>query len=243
MIFVEIGNSSVKAVRGTGSVEETLFTVAVNRKDQLEKSIQQLPDDERVLLSSVRKDLSAIILEEQGRLHIYEIKTKNLGKITLEYDTPDTLGIDRVLACAGAVFNSGTDAVVIDAGTACTVDWMTQNYRFRGGVIMPGLPMLRHGMTELTPELPGVGFEMPDEFPGKSTKDAIRIGLNSGFLRAIGSFVEQYQRIAGQSKLYITGGNGLFVKQHLEPQFNCRYRRNLVFDGMNAFLKLNKPQF
>jgi type III pantothenate kinase len=193
-----------------------------------------------LLLSSVRKDLTNIVLEQKGRLTIYIPKYDNLGGITLDYDTPETLGIDRVLACAGGVRLSGSDVVVVDAGTACTVDFMAADYTFNGGVILPGLPMLRHSMKTLTPELPEVETDIPARFPGKSTKDAIRIGLNGGFIYSITQFIKQYIELDSSVQILITGGDGPFVQEHIRQIFNSTFHENLVFDGMLAWKDLNK---
>ncbi|WP_340105051.1 type III pantothenate kinase [Rhodohalobacter sp. 8-1] len=240
MILVEIGNTSVKAVRDEAGKRKPLFKVSTKNIDELRRQLSLLLDNETILLSSVRKDLTAVIREYTGRLTLHVIRYDLLGNIRLDYETPETLGIDRVLACAGAVHKTKTDVIVVDAGTACTVDFMTNDYSFKGGVILPGLPMLRHAMKTLTPELPEVSPGLPDHFPGRSTHDAIKIGLNGGFIHAISRFVEQYKGRFNNSEVLITGGDGPFVQEKLEGNFGSSYFDNLVFDGMLAWKELNQ---
>lgn len=239
MILVEIGNTSVKAIREQSGKHLPLFKVSTNNVDELRRQLAALNDNEILLLSSVRKDLTSVIHEYGERLKVHTIQYDQLGEISLDYETPETLGIDRVLACAGAVHITRSDVIVVDAGTACTVDLMTADYTFKGGVILPGLPMLRHSMKTLTPELPEVGQGMPDHFPGRSTRDAIRIGLNGGFIHAISQFVEQYKDRFDDSQVLITGGDGPFIQEKLADTFNSQYFENLVFDGMLAWKELN----
>lgn len=240
MILIEIGNSSVKAVRVKDGSRKPFFKIGTDELDALRNRLSSLPVNELVLLSSVRKDLAPIFREFEDRLKIYTIRYNQLGKIQLDYDTPETLGIDRVLACAGAVHHAKTDVVVVDAGTACTVDLMTSDYCFKGGVIMPGLPMLRHSMRSLTPELPDVEQNFPDHFPGRTTKDAIKIGMNGGFLHAISSFIGQYKSRFEHVEIFVTGGDGEFVRKGLPDEIKSRYFENLVFDGMLAWREINQ---
>jgi len=240
MILIEIGNTSVKAVRDESGNRSPLFKVDTGNKQGLRRELKKLNERELLLLSSVRKDLTAVILEESKRLVVHPIRYDKLGKITLDYESPETLGIDRVLACAGGVRLDQSDVVVVDAGTACTVDFMTDGYTFKGGVILPGLRMLRHSMQALTPELPQVDDQIPDQFPGRSTRDSIRIGLNGGFIHAVSSFIDQYISQFEDARILITGGDGQFIKDQLQGEYNCTFHENLVFDGMLAWKDLNR---
>lgn len=242
IILVEIGNTSVKAVRVQNGERYSLFKIGTNEVDLLREKLSALHSKETILLSSVRKDLISVFREFDNRFKIYSIKYDQLGKIGLDYDTPATLGIDRVLACAGAVHHAKTDVVVVDAGTACTVDLMTSAYCFKGGVIMPGLPMLRHSMRSLTPELPEVEQVFSKQFPGRSTKESIKIGLNGGFVHSIEKFINDYKSRLDGVEIYITGGDGEFVQKALPENIKTQYHENLVFDGMLAWLEVNQEE-
>jgi type III pantothenate kinase len=85
----------------------------------------------------------------------------------------------------------GEDVIVIDAGSACTVDLMTKKGVFKGGIIMPGIQIIKHSMRTRLPELPEVPDSIPNEWPGKSTAECIAWGVNGGFLLAIRGFIER----------------------------------------------------
>lgn len=240
MVFIEIGNSSVKALRIAKGEKHRLFRVELTEKDLLASHLQGLKKDELVLLSSVRQDLSGLVREKAGHVRLHEITKDRLGAIQIDYDTPDTLGIDRVIACAGAVEIAESDVIVIDAGTACTVDFMTKDYCFRGGVIMPGLPILMHSMKTLLPELPAVDQKIPGEFPGRSTKEAIQLGVNGGFIHSVVAFIQKYKRLNDGAKVLFTGGDGSFISKNLGPDYDGGFYENLVFDGMGAYMRINK---
>lgn len=240
MILIEIGNTSVKAVKDTDGDRSPLFKIGTDDNEGLREELTKLNRGSVVILSSVRKDLSELMLEYSDNLKIQVIDRTSLGRINIDYKTPETLGIDRVLACAGGVAHSGSDVVVVDAGTACTIDFMSADYTFRGGVILPGLPVLRHSMRSLAPELPDVDQELPDMFPGKSTREAIQFGLNGGFIHAVSSFVGRYVNEHGDAKVLVTGGDGPFVQASLENTYGSDHFENLVFDGMLAWKKINQ---
>lgn len=240
MVFIEIGNSSVKAVRVTGNRWIKLFKIGINQDTILENELSNLSDDEQVILSSVRKEIADVVQNHSDRLTIYQITTADLGIIKLNYKTPESLGIDRVLACLGAAVHSkGQDVIVVDAGTACTIDYMTKDYTFNGGVIMPGLAVYRKAIKNILPELPDVKVELPGSFPGRSTDEAIRWGLYGGFLNAIQSFIELYKKDGIISDLYMTGGDGELIAGYFKDHYKCIYKDNLVFKGMSAYLKIN----
>lgn len=240
MVFIEIGNSSVKAVRIIEGNRQNLFRVDLSEENLLADHLLELRKNEFVLLSSVRKDLTSLLKKRVSHLRFHEITRDRLGVIQIDYDTPETLGIDRVIACAGAVEIASSDVIVVDAGTACTVDYMTKSFCFKGGVIMPGLPILRHSMETLLPELPQVEQSIPEHFPGKSTAGAIRIGLNGGFVNAVNSFIQQYRQLYGGAKVLFTGGDGEFIAKSLGAEYVASFHENLVFDGMGTYLRINE---
>lgn len=242
MIFIEVGNSSAKAFSVLKSSYSELFKAETGRNDDLRLQMNRIPDDEVVVLSSVRKDVSDVILESSDRLTIKRITHENLGAVRLDYKTPGTLGIDRVLACLGAVLHSGrNDVIVIDSGTACTIDYMTGELVFKGGVIMPGLPVQRQAMREILPELPGVEPALPDAFPGRSTKESIQWGVYGGFFQNIGLFIEKYRQQYSSASIYSAGGDGQLLSNVLKKHYglSVTFRKELVLDGMRAWTKLN----
>ncbi|REL33702.1 type III pantothenate kinase [Rhodohalobacter sp. SW132] len=245
MIFIEAGNTAVKAVRVHPEKFDEIFRVETEQPALLKKEMQNLTDGEQILLSSVRKDMTEVINDTHNRLNVQQITYKNLGVVSLDYKTPETLGIDRVLACLGAATDAGgKDVIVIDSGTACTIDYMSGDFSFKGGVIMPGLAVYRKGMQQILPELPQTDHSLPDHFPGRSTEESLRWGVYGGFIYSIASFVEKYRKQNPSVKIYSAGGDGLKLSEDLRKRFSLsvNFRQELVFDGMRAYLSLNKEK-
>jgi type III pantothenate kinase len=127
-------------------------------------------------------------------------------------DSPERVGIDRLLAAfaANRLRQSTRPAIVIDLGTATTVDLVSPNGEFCGGAILPGIAMSARALSEQTDALPLVSFDAKGDEPppvGKSTSAAIESGLYWGPVGAIREFMRQYS--AGESlpaDVFLTGG-------------------------------------
>ncbi|MES2689468.1 MAG: type III pantothenate kinase [Bacteroidota bacterium] len=86
----------------------------------------------------------------------------------INYDTPETLGMDRVAGVAAAQFlYPGTHCLVVDAGTCITYDFITAGAVYTGGAISPGLSMRVRAMHEFTQKLPQPGLAAPVERSGR----------------------------------------------------------------------------
>jgi type III pantothenate kinase len=131
------------------------------------------------VLSSVGKhaeEISSAIRQEQVPLLLVTHQTPL--PFTLAYDTPETLGMDRVAGVAAAQFlYPATNCLVIDAGTCITYDFISSDSVYQGGAISPGLNMRLRAMHEFTQKLPKPGLAAPADFEGRSTKDSILSGV------------------------------------------------------------------
>lgn len=117
--------------------------------------------------------------------------------VKLEVDFPEKVGLDRLLnaVAANALRPVNRPAIVIDSGTATTINCISRDGVFRGGAILPGLEMSAKALNHYTaalPELPvqEMGGELPN-VPGRNTRDAIRAGLFWGQVGAIRELVRQ----------------------------------------------------
>lgn len=156
--------------------------------------------------------------------------------IQVRVPQPERVGIDRVLNAVAANRLRAPDrpAVVVDMGTAITVDWISAEGAFCGGAILPGLEMSARALHEFTDLLPEVSFTEPTEPPpllGTHTEAAIRSGLFWGTVGAIREFT---YRLAQQSsavpQLFLTGGASRLVAHLFGPE--CHYVPHLTLAGI-----------
>ncbi len=131
--------------------------------------------------------------------------------LTVDVDEPRRVGLDRLLNAVAAKSNlpSGFPALLVDVGTAVTVDWLDEKHVFRGGAIFPGLRLMSkalHDYTALLPEVQ-VGATVP-ALPGRSTAAAIEAGV---FWTVFGGIEQIFARLARPISrgphVFLTGGD------------------------------------
>src|SRR5439155_10782316 len=105
-------------------------------------------------------------------------------------EKPEETGIDRVLNIAAAYEQMGKACVVVDAGTAITVDCCNDEGDFIGGAIAPGMRMPLDVLHGRSAKVPRVNFAVPDEPFGRSTQEAIRHGVYHGIRGMVKELVE-----------------------------------------------------
>ena len=124
-------------------------------------------------------------------------------------DKPEETGVDRVLNVAAAYEQIGKACVVVDAGTALTIDYCNERGEFVGGAIAPGVAMMLDALHEKTAKLPRVRpFEPPSEPLGRTTEQAILRGVYHGVRGMVKELVEAYATELGTwPDLIATGGD------------------------------------
>ena len=143
--------------------------------------------------------------------------------VRLAVDQPEAIGIDRVLNAWAAVrLCPDQDIIVVDAGTATTIDLVTSDAVFRGGSILPGLWLSAYALHNYTARLPliDVDAQLPElpRLPGANTDEAIRSGLYWGQLGAIREIVGRLCEMCEEatSQLILTGGGSRQLMPHFE---------------------------
>lgn len=122
---------------------------------------------------------------------LYRLSASLPLPITLAYATPTTLGPDRIAAAAGAwAGHQGSPLLVVDAGTAVTIDYVDPDGTYRGGNIAPGIEMQLRALHQYTARLPRVNYpESPETLAptllGDTTASAITLGTLYSIIGAI----------------------------------------------------------
>lgn len=165
------------------------------------------------------------------------VRTWTQLDLEIDVETPETTGIDRLITAHGAMQLWPEDAVIlIDAGTATTVDLVSNN-QFRGGAILPGLELSAKALNQHTDALPLIEtrFLTPDAVHpvGRSTIEAIQAGLVFGHVGAVRELVGSIRKQHPHAKLLLTGGaasqlGGSLPDAMIDLTFGLRALANLV---------------
>ena len=244
IVAVDIGNSSIKAGLFAGSSQGSPRDPVAKfewRPDELARieSDVSLPHPAVPwYVSSVNRPSATTLQQIIGRKWPsaeFVLLSHTDVPLTIDVAHPERVGMDRLVAAVAVARLKDVErsAIVIDAGSAITVDMISRNGTFQGGVIVPGLQMASAALCRETDQLPLV-FADPSNPPpviGKSTEGAITSGLYWG---TIGGLIFLIERMSAETdpppQLFITGGDAL----QLAPQITERARLvpDLVLTGI-----------
>jgi len=153
-------------------------------------------------------------------------------------EQPQRVGMDRLVAAVAVnqLRDPLSPAVIVDAGTAITVDLVSQQGDFLGGAILPGMQLVSHALSVNTDQLPLVDPRFAHTAPdalGTSTEDAIRSGL---FWGSVGAIRELIERIGASTdcspQVFLTGGDAELLAPFISK--DAVFVRDLVIGGIVA---------
>ncbi len=233
LLVIDVGNTNMKTVLFRGRQLQQAFKAPTTSDPALlwpevERRMEDVLRSEgtQVAVSTVVKDVEVGLrntLSEYCRLQrIPQAPSFTvIGRDTkwpLASEYSPGLGTDRMLAAVGAVELYGSPVIVVDIGSAVTVDLVSADRVFKGGIILPGAKMRLRALNQFSSALPEV--PIPKDTPpliGKNTVECISSGVNHGMREEIKGLVSNIQAEAGQAPAVLTGeGSRLF--RHQLPQ-------------------------
>ena len=238
-LVIDIGNSRTKIA--LFNQNDLMFNVPIDHLtvDHLEMLKDEHPQLNKVILSSVKPNDEELISFLNENFDFF-LELDNQTELPIEnlYETPETLGRDRLAAAIGAnELFPDQNLLVIDAGTAITYDLVSEKNQFIGGNISPGLEMRFKALNHFTGKLPLIGYS--DEFQpiGKNTIDAIRAGVQNGILYEMEQTIDLFNRNYQNLHIIMTGGDSNFFDRKLNYSIFVHF--NLTLIGLNRILEYN----
>jgi len=155
--------------------------------------------------------------------------------IKLNYNTPETLGDDRIAAAVGAhFFIPDSTCLIIDIGTCLTIDLLHQS-EFLGGVISPGMDIRFKAMNQFTTGLPLVAIDDTKKFPGKSTVESIQVGVSQSIRNEILGYIQEQNELYNSLKIIFCGENIFHFDKVIKNEIFARPK--LVLEGLNQIIQ------
>jgi type III pantothenate kinase len=151
--------------------------------------------------------------------------------ILVDVDEPQSLGADRAVNAIAAHRLHGGDLIVVDFGTASTIDWIDYDGAYKGGIIAPGINLSLDALVSAAAKLPRIAIEAPatNSVIGRNTVDQMNIGIYWGYVALIeGLIVRMKTEIGRSAKVIATGGLAVLFEQHtdafdaIEPDLTVR---------------------
>ena len=238
-IAIDLGNSSAKLY-----VYDGLEQVAMRRCDTAEcPVIDALVAEygvQNAIISSVRGDDAEIIAHVNACVpgKVLMLNSETPLPISVGYATPATLGGDRVAVAVGAFAQSpGKNLLVIDLGTALTMDVVDAQGCYLGGNISPGLTTRFRALHDYTGKLPLVSADGDSPMVGSDTATAIRSGVVRGMAYEINGYIEEISAKMQGIELFITGGDAKYLAKWIKSRIF--EDQNLLARGLNTILLYN----
>ncbi len=237
-LCIDMGNTRVKlALFNDGKLQQIEKRKGISVKTA--QKYLELWSIDRCIISSVRNYDESVdsYLADHCQTFV-KLTHLTLIPITNNYQTPQTLGRDRLSAVIGA--NSlypNENILVIDSGTCIKFDFIDAQACYWGGAISPGMAMRFKAMHTFTDQLPLLN--KVDDFPliGNSTKTSMESGALWGVIAEVDGIIDEYLRRYEDLRVLCTGGDGHFFESRLKNQIFVQ--PNLVLIGLNKIIKHN----
>ena len=217
LLAVSVGNTHTRL--GSFQEGELVDTRAYRNEelglvvDEAEQAFGAIRSRERatVLLSSVCPDITDRLrsdLQKRLGVGVGRVDEDLMIPIGRQLDPEAIIGEDRLLNAAAAYDTLRQACVIIDAGTAMTVDFLDGAGTVHGGAIVPGAQMMLESLQQRTEQLPEVEMDRPEEPVGHNTVEAMRSGVYHALQGASRELTERYAEMAGAYPCVVaTGGN------------------------------------
>lgn len=243
-LVVDIGNTFAKLAVVSGG--EVVYAQAEPTIDgqTIDAVLSRYPAVDRAILSTTRladPELETHIEHRVGHLLRFTAATpvplRNL------YATPATLGADRLAAAVGAWgLAPGRELLIVDFGSAITIDRVSAAGEYLGGNISPGLAMRFEALHRLTDRLPlcdATGDE-PLALTGRDTRQAIRSGVALGIVYEIEGYIDRLTAKQAENDpptLFFAGRDANFFAERVKKTIFVIH--DLVIRGLDRILEYN----
>jgi len=191
------------------------------------------------VVPSLDDKLKIAVLRLAGQRPIF-VTPRLVFPFKIQVERPNRLGIDRVCAAAGAVRRGAGLAIVVDVGSAITVD-LVSNGKYRGGVIIAGPELTLRALSAFAEKLPVVdprGLKSKDARRFDSTTRAMLTGARLGAAGAVREAVRFLEGpLSRPARKTVTGGGSSLLRPGLPVSW--RFEPDLVLQGLHHLWRLN----
>lgn len=190
------------------------------------------------ILSSVASFSNDFLSYLSNKTKMIEMSSTLRLPIRNLYNTPETLGNDRVAAAvAASKLFPGESILCLDAGTCLTFDFINSNKEYLGGAISPGINMRLKALHTFTGKLPLVSLDADFDLIGNSTKNSILSGVMNGIIAETSEIIRQYRQKYPDLNVILTGGDANYFEDNLKSDIFAV--PNLVLLGLKDILIYN----
>ena len=253
LLAIDIGNTNL--VIGCIENDQILFKarIATDRlrtsdqygveiKNMLEAYGVQIKDIDDCIISSVVPPVFNSV--KTGVIKIIGKQPMVVGPglktgLNIQVDVPSQVGSDRIVIAVAALAEYKAPLILMDLGTATTIEVVEPENTYLGGVIIPGVKISLDALTSRAAQLPGISLDKPKTVIGKNTIDCMRSGMIYGTAAMIDGLIDRMAEELGHpSTLVATGGMAQFITPLCKHDIILE--KDLLLKGLNIIYKKNK---
>lgn len=254
LLALDIGNSAVKGGLFSDETLTRVFSLepppdgasdASHWREAFASALGDAPVEHVGLVSVVPARTPAITraLQTITGASITTVRPEMSLPFALDYDTPDTLGADRLAAAAAGWVHYGRSSsrsvLVVDAGTAVNYEVVHRDGIYRGGAIGPGPALMREALRAGTAQLPDIPLHLPDTPTGTSTQTALQSGVLWGLIDSVQGMTRRLAApLPDAPRLLLTGGWGEALVDHFDA--DAEHAPHLVLHGVQLLTAMNR---
>ncbi len=232
-LVVDSGNTRIKI--GLFQNRELIRKESFLNLTALKDFMFSTPVD-HVLVSAVNHDSAEILSWSNSTGKKISLTARLPLPIQIAYQTPHTLGVDRLAAVCGAQdLFPNANSLIIDAGTCINYELLDAHNVYQGGAISPGISMRLEAMHTFTARLPLVNAKKDIGLIGNSTETCLQSGVMNGVWEEVKGIINQYQVLYPQLNVILCGGDYTFFENRLKPSIFVT--PELVLIGLNRILR------
>jgi len=254
LLLIDIGNTNVKFGIADGTAIVARWRVATDRTsmpDEWWVVINTLATADNISLRSIEGAvlsssvpsvtpwLAAMIRDRVGIEPLIVSAETDLGVI-VDIDNPREVGPDRLVDVAAAFARFGGPTLVLDFGSATTLNVVTEDGRFIGGAIAPDIRAAHDALVAKAARLTSVDLVFPEQAIGRNTVASMQSGIMFGYVGLIEGLIARIDAEIGVTTTVIaTGGFGGLFQQHC-PRISA-YLPDLTLDGLLLIWDRSRP--
>ncbi|MEA3477698.1 MAG: type III pantothenate kinase [Bacteroidota bacterium] len=236
-LIIDLGNTLKKFAFFQRGEMKDLYAWKDFDLDELEKLLDKTPVSASILSSVIDyPDALTKLLSSQSRF--IELSANTPLPIRVNYDSPETLGKDRIAAAvAGSHLSAGNNVLVVNAGTCITYDIVSAKKIYLGGAISPGIDIRYRALNTFTEHLPLIEKSGDITLTGRSTKGSIESGVQAGVIAEVEGMIDRYRQDYEDLTIILSGGDAKYFDKKLKN--NIFAVPNIVLTGLNIILDFN----
>jgi type III pantothenate kinase len=221
LLAIDIGNTNIVLGLYEGKKLIThwrLLTVADRTADEYGVIISHLVSSKGFRCNQIRAIVASCVvppmvsITQELAAKFFELEPLMVGPgiktgMPILYDSPKDVGADRIVNAIAAYDKYRDACIVVDFGTATTVDFISKRGEYVGGAIAPGLAISLEALFQRASKLPRIEVVKPTDVVGKNTVNSIQAGIFFGYVGLVDGIVQRIQKENGvHAKVVATGG-------------------------------------